>query len=50
MCFVHCLYITGTAIFDYTKRLIQLTVVPLSVKRRALYGHILYTVKFELGN
>ncbi len=30
MCFVHCLYITGPAIFDYNKRLIQLIVIPLS--------------------
>jgi hypothetical protein len=30
MCFVHCLYVTGPAIFDYNKRLIQLTVIPLN--------------------
>ncbi len=30
MCFVHCLYITGPAIFDYNKQLILLTVIPLS--------------------
>ncbi len=30
MCFVHCLYKTGPAIFDNNKRLIQLTVIPLS--------------------
>ncbi len=30
MCFVHCLCITGPAMFDYNKRLIQLTVIPLS--------------------
>ncbi len=30
MGFVYCLYITGPAIFDYNKRMIQLTVIPLS--------------------
>ncbi len=30
MCFVYCLYMTGPYIFDYIKRLIQLTVIPLS--------------------
>jgi hypothetical protein len=30
VCFVHCLYVTGPAIFDNNKRLVQLTVIPLS--------------------
>jgi hypothetical protein len=30
MCFLYCLYMTGPYIFDYIKRLIQLTVIPLS--------------------
>ncbi len=30
MCFVHCLCVVGPAIFDYNKRLIQLTMIPLS--------------------
>jgi hypothetical protein len=30
MCFVHCVYITGEAIFDYNKWLIQITVILLS--------------------
>jgi hypothetical protein len=30
MCFVYCLYMTGPYLFDYIKRLIQLTVIPLS--------------------
>ncbi len=30
MCFMYCLYMTGPNIFDYIKRLIQLTVISLS--------------------
>jgi hypothetical protein len=30
MSFVYCLYMTGPYIFDYIKRLIHLTVIPLS--------------------
>jgi hypothetical protein len=30
MCFVHCLYKIGPALFDYNKRLIQLSVIQSS--------------------
>jgi hypothetical protein len=41
MCFVHCLYITGPAISDYNKRLIQLTVIPLSGGHCIWFGCVL---------
>ncbi len=41
MCFVHFLYVTGPAVFDYNKRLIQLTVIPLNGGHCITYSIVL---------